>query len=194
MTMPSWMKNQSFQAAADSPGGWLLMALPLKVAAERLDWLVHPVRQEERCLSLMPVYRMMMGMSLENLLKGILAEQGLPVLDKKGRLSKDYGTHNLATLAGKVTALTFTNEELQVLAALSEYIKWAGKFPLPRICAGGDGERGCLALFLSLLPWQGGRKCMVVGLRGQRYSSGPVVCPVVVGGQIDRVAEKPSEP
>lgn len=107
MSMPTWeyskdFQKQHFQAVADSPGGWLLEALPLKVAADRLDPVCHPVEQEESCLTLVAVYRMLLGMSMENLLKGILAVQGLPVLTK-GRLSRGYSTHNLRSLAGKVT-------------------------------------------------------------------------------------------
>jgi hypothetical protein len=136
MSMPTWeyskgFQKQHFQTAADSPGGWLLGALPLKVAADRLDPVCHPVRQEEGCLTLLGVYRMLLGMSMENLLKGVLAVQGLPVLTK-GRLSRGYSTHNLRNLAGKVTGLTFSADEFQVLSTLAVYVTWAGRFPLPQ--------------------------------------------------------------
>src|SRR5215467_9784938 len=97
----------------------LLTALELKTAADRLDYFRFPVKAEEPCLSLVPVYRYLMGMSLENLLKGMLAVQGAAVLTG-GKLSEKFHKHTLRKLAVEIDAsrFTFTPTDTEVLSTL----------------------------------------------------------------------------
>ena len=121
-----------FNGVADSPGAWLLTALELKTAADRLDYFRFPVRPEEPCLSLVPVHRYLMGMSLENLLKGVLAVQGEEVLTD-GKLSKKFSKHKLCKLADSIdsSGFTFTLTDREVLGTLELFVVWAGRYPLP---------------------------------------------------------------
>jgi hypothetical protein len=138
--IPSWkynplLKQMAFDCAVDSPGSWLFSAFDLKTAADRIDWLKNPIREEEPSLSLASVYRMLMGMSIEVLLKGILVAQGEQILDDKGRIKKDFAKHDLTKLAQRIDteAFAFSQDDLEILDNLTPYIKWAGKYPLPRV-------------------------------------------------------------
>ena len=51
--MDTKVKERIFDATIESPGSWLLEAMQLKVAAERIDWLFKPVTEAEQTLSLM---------------------------------------------------------------------------------------------------------------------------------------------
>jgi hypothetical protein len=63
--MDTKLKEMFFDATTESPGSWLLEAMQLKVAAERIDWLFNPVTEAEQSLSLMSIYRFLMGLSFE---------------------------------------------------------------------------------------------------------------------------------
>jgi len=137
--IPSWDCNPlrrqgEFDCAVDSPGSWLFCALDLRTAADRIDWQRSPIRESERSLGLCSVYRMLMGMSMEALLKGILIAQGKQILDK-GKLKNDFTTHDLSKLAHSAdpSALTFSPDEIKILQNLTPYILWAGKYPMPRL-------------------------------------------------------------
>jgi len=138
MTLPTWqynsvLRNSAFGAIADSPGTWVLSALELKAAADRLDYFRFPVKDEEACLSLVAVHRYMIGLSLENLLKGMLAVQGEAVLTN-GTLSAKFATHKLSQLASVIDAskFTFSAADLEVLTNLEPFVIWAGRYPLPK--------------------------------------------------------------
>lgn len=137
--IPSWgynplLRQRSFDCAVDSPGPWLFSALNLRTAADRIDPDRNPIREDEPSLGLHWVYRMLMGMSIEALLKGILVAQGEQILHR-GKLRKGFTTHDLGNLAQKVdpSALTFSSDERKILKNLEPYIVWAGKYPLPRV-------------------------------------------------------------
>jgi hypothetical protein len=127
-------RQRAFDAGIQSPGVWIFSAIDLKTAADRLNWQDSPVRDDEPSLGLFSVYRMLIGMSLESLLKGIIAAQGVNILDSKGKLSREFTSHKLSTLASKVdaTQFVFSSEELRVLEATEPYVIWAGKYPFPK--------------------------------------------------------------
>lgn len=136
--IPSWDYNQllkqgSFDNLLDSPGSWLFTALNLRTAADRIDWERNPIREAEPSLGLHSVYRMLIGMSIEALLKGILVAQGEQVLDN-GKLSKNFATHDLTELVQRVdpSVLVFSSDESKILENLKPYIIWAGKYPIPK--------------------------------------------------------------
>lgn len=122
-----------FEATAESPGSWLLRAIELKAAADRLNWLTRPVSKEENALSLLHPYRLLIALSFENLLKGILIVQGHAVF-VNGKFNKKLDQHDLAKLAAMIDAntLPMSAEELALLSELSPVIIWSGRYPLPK--------------------------------------------------------------
>ena len=127
-------RQKAFDAGVQSPGAWIFSAIDLKTAAGRINWMDAPVRDEEPSLGLFHVYRMLIGMSIESLLKGILVAQGVNILDKNGKLNRDFTIHGLSVLASKIdpTQFTFSADELRVLKETEPYIVWAGKYPFPK--------------------------------------------------------------
>ncbi|MCX5838801.1 MAG: hypothetical protein NTW71_09845 [Deltaproteobacteria bacterium] len=137
-SVPSWnynplLKQDSFDYTVDSPGTWLFSALDLKVAADRINWVSKPVRDDEPSIGLFKVYRMLIGMSMESLLKGILVAQGEQILNKQGKLRKEFATHDLHALAVRINtdALQFSDHDIKILANLKPFTEWAGRYPLP---------------------------------------------------------------
>ena len=131
--MDAEIKKLFFDAAVESPGGWLLMAIELKSAADRLDWVEKPITEKEVALSLIKPYRLLIALSIENLIKGILVADGLPVL-VRGKFSRDLDDHDLARLASKLHCkdISVSPEELALLTDQKKYIEWAGRYPLPK--------------------------------------------------------------
>lgn len=131
--MDDKLKRIIFDAGTVSPGSWLLEAMTLKVAAERVDWLFKPVTQEEQTTSLMTVYRFLMGLSFENLIKGILHTQGHKVTEND-RFTKLFSKHDLGYLISKVapSRLSITKEETDILHDLTPYVIWAGRYPFSK--------------------------------------------------------------
>jgi len=141
--IPSWnynpiLRQSSFDSTVDSPGSWLFSALDLKTAADRIDWRRKPVRDDEPSVGLHRVYRMLIGMSMESLLKGILVAQGEQILNAKGKLGKDFTIHDLCVLAGRVDdrSFQFSEQDLKILRNLKPFIEWAGRYPLPISASG----------------------------------------------------------
>jgi hypothetical protein len=108
-----------------------MSACDLKTAADRLNWQDAYARGEEPRFLPAHVYRMVIGMSIESLLKGILVAHKVAILDENGKLRKDFTTHNLSSLARKIdsTQFTFSEDEMRVLKETEPYIRWAGKYP-----------------------------------------------------------------
>lgn len=140
MRNPPWraklnplLKPRIFHATVASPGSWFFSALNLKTAADRIDPMMNPIREDEPSLGLYSVYQMLLGMSIEALLKGILVAQGEQVL-KNDKLKEDFTTHVLTMLAQKVDAssFVFSSDDLDILETLTPYIVWAGKYPLSK--------------------------------------------------------------
>lgn len=131
--MDKKLKEIIFDAAIESPGSWLLEAMQLKAAAERIDWLFKPVNENEQTLSLMPTYRFLIGLSFENLIKGILHAQGHKVTEN-GKFAKLFSKHDLVYLVKKLdpSKIYITNEENNILNELTPYVIWAGRYPLPK--------------------------------------------------------------
>jgi len=122
-----------YEATDQSPGAWYLQALDLKASAKRLDWVTNPCKMDEDALSFVNVYQFLLGLSFENLLKGIISLERA----KKGNvpyLPKSTYIHDLEKLANspECSTLGFTNEELALLSRLTPYIEWAGRYPLPK--------------------------------------------------------------
>jgi len=69
-------------------------------------------------------YKMLMGMSFEALLKGLCIESGQVTVE-------DLISHDLVKIS-KFTDFTLNKTENKVLMLLSDYVKWAGKYLIPK--------------------------------------------------------------
>lgn len=78
---------------------------------------------------LVSVYFLLMGYSIENLLKGILLSQK-PELFHPSERMKRFGHHKLIRLCNEV-GVELQSDEKKWLMKLTEYIEWQGKYPIP---------------------------------------------------------------
>lgn len=131
--MDTKLKKELFDAVIESPGSWLIEAMQLKVAAERIDWLFKPLTEDEQTASLMTTYRFLIGLSFENLIKGILHAQGNKLIEN-GEFAKLFSKHDLGYLVKKLdpSKINITEEEKNILDELTLYVKWAGRYPLSK--------------------------------------------------------------
>lgn len=80
-----------------------------------------------------PVFKMLMGLSFENLLKGIIvAQRGTS--GSTGKLDKDVGVHRMIDLLTPPVraAISISTEEETLLKDLEGYVTWAGRYPFPK--------------------------------------------------------------
>jgi hypothetical protein len=113
------------------PAGWLLSAANLRAAAKRLDWLERPPAEDEP-LSFVGEYRLLMGLSFENLLKGIIVAQRLR---RAATASfRDIYHHKLSKLVNEIDPVQFklSPDEVATLDKLTAYIEWRGRYPMPK--------------------------------------------------------------
>src|ERR1700730_5038491 len=96
------------------------MATALQKAAHLMDWTYKRDITDWRYI---PIYRMLIGFSLENLLKGILVAEDHEAMKGK-RLN-----HGLKRYADNVRGINITAREKEILARLEPYAKWAGRYP-----------------------------------------------------------------
>ncbi len=131
--MDAELKERFFLAGQESPDCWLLQALSLKAAADRLDWKAHPPRDDEPTVSFLKEYHLLLGLSFENLLKGYISLVRLERGETLSLPSSCY-THRLEKLVNRpeCAELKISESEVSVLTRLSPYIEWAGRYPLPK--------------------------------------------------------------
>jgi hypothetical protein len=74
---------------------------------------------------------MLMGMAIENFLKGIIVKEEQVELDVKiKKLPEFLKSHRLIELAKK-TGISFNKEEQMVLSKFTESIEFSGRYPIP---------------------------------------------------------------
>ena len=131
--MDAELKERLFLASQESPGSWLLQALRLHAAAERLDWEKFPIRDDEPTTSFVAEYQMLLGLAFENVLKGFISLIRLET-GETPPLPRECHIHKLETLAERIECqeLALTDDEIKSLARLSPYIEWAGRYPTPK--------------------------------------------------------------
>jgi hypothetical protein len=128
-----------YESDGQRPEMWLRTAEDLRRAAKELH-LERACRHTEgpgwagevieiTLVRLLPIEKMLFGLGFENLLKGI-AVSSKPQVVSGGNLDKAMRTHDLPDLAAKAS-VTLTAEEGAVLRDLTEYVKWAGRYPIP---------------------------------------------------------------
>jgi hypothetical protein len=74
---------------------------------------------------------LMYGLSLENLIKGLLISEE-PTLLEGGKLSKHLLGHDLVKLAVRFKSLKLDAKEWDLLALLSDVVPYHGRYPVPR--------------------------------------------------------------
>ncbi len=93
------------------------------MASARVLWRAMEVDRQAR-LTCNATYKMLVGMSLELLLKAHCVGQKI----ENPRIEK---THNLTELAG-IAGIKFEKSDNKILEVLSEYIVWDGRYPAPK--------------------------------------------------------------
>jgi hypothetical protein len=135
-----------FERSGDSPAAWLFSAWELKSGAGRVDWLADPLTPNQDLRHLFPIYRLLMGLSFENLFKGILIAQGTAAT-QGGKLKTVFKNHDLNKLANKVeiSPLVFSSQERKLLGDLFLFVEWQGRYPIPTTSS-GYRNTGCYVL------------------------------------------------
>lgn len=127
------LKESFFAAAEESPGSWLITAMSLRAASARLDWLAAPARDDESSAGFICEYRMLLGLSFENLLKGIITLVRLET-GERPPLPRECFHHSLATLAARpeIGRVNLSSQEISLLDSMTPFVEWIGKYPLPK--------------------------------------------------------------
>jgi hypothetical protein len=136
------------RASGLGPTSWKWYAKLLKHAADVLLERYKPAIKElsshksgrmnvpeeewfERDKRLISAYYLLMGLSIENLAKGIVMVRHPEYLKNNTKLIKErIGTHNINGLLKSNNIYGFTDDE-EILNALSKCILWASKYPVP---------------------------------------------------------------
>jgi hypothetical protein len=125
------LTDEQFDAAINSPWPWLRFAESLMQAARRLDWTKESLSEQTPGQFL--IYRFLIGLAMENLLKGIVIAHGYQAYDGN-KLESKFASHKLKNLARVLdaTKLTLSSLELKVLDGLEPFIIWAGRYPISK--------------------------------------------------------------
>lgn len=129
--MDTQLQQMLFDAAADGPGSWLISAITLRDAARRLHPIEQPWRDDEMFLG--SVFLMLLALSFENLLKGMIALQGTPV-SVNNKLNPYFAKHTLERYAQQIDPAVFVIDSIEIalLKTLEPYLTYAGRYPLPK--------------------------------------------------------------
>jgi hypothetical protein len=143
MTKARKQLEDHFAITVMDPGSWLEQAQGMRVAAnpvlERLLGILHESQTRPgmrlQQLACIRGYMLLTGFAFENVLKAIAVKRGLLrtanqklIFDTK--LKREKGGHSLTALSRDLQ-LKLTLAERQYLRRLEEYIRWAGRYPVP---------------------------------------------------------------
>jgi hypothetical protein len=121
-----------YELALKSPRPWLVSAYRLKRSAEKIFcWKYKNDRNSPE--GDLYVHELLLGLSFENLLKGIVAAQrGSAGSD--GKMDNDLTTHDMGKLVKLIdsTKVSISDSEKKVLIDLKSYVDWAGRYPIPK--------------------------------------------------------------
>lgn len=131
--------QNDFYHALENPAAWLAAADSLKWAADHLCWLdpkyrpidEHPLRME--LTFSIPMYRLLLGLSFENILKGLLIALGVEVIEGE-KLKNTFATHSIPKLLGQLPpeTLSLCEDEHHILEELQRNVEWQGRYPVPK--------------------------------------------------------------
>ncbi len=129
--MDARAQQMAFDGACDGPGSWLISALTLWDAARRLHPIEQPSRDDEMFLD--SVFYMLLALSFENLLKGMIAIQGTPI-SVNNKLNPYIAKHELVQYAEKIDPKVFVVDvtEMALLKRLEPYLTYGGRYPMPK--------------------------------------------------------------
>jgi hypothetical protein len=149
--------SEQYDKTGQLPITWLINSLSLKRAANIIfnqcleDFeakISSDPTDSKNEWPLTSIYMLLSGFALENLLKGIYIGRN-PTFVMEGKLKKwsSKSGHELLDLAEK-TKFELSEDETNLLERLTEFVVWAGKYPIPkqfennmpRQCQGGGYE------------------------------------------------------
>ena len=129
----------AYDGAGENPLAWQASARNLLDAATAVKGQVHQF-EEGLMDSLVPVQAMLLGLALECLLKGMYIKRHRvwEDPDKAHAIAKNgayigvtgAGDHELLQLAD-AAGVTLTNEERSALTRLTNFVLYAGRYPIP---------------------------------------------------------------
>ena len=124
------------------PSNWLEYADELKNSAEILwennfnSFRLQIVQDSKKIItndkisSISRPYLLLIGLSIENIIKGILVAE-FPEHINKGKLSKELKSHALLHLMDKIKSIQITKSEKEILKLLEEVVPYWGRYPIP---------------------------------------------------------------
>jgi hypothetical protein len=130
--------KSAYELTGQEPHAWLMEATQLKRAADLVRQELMKVfaafpqgftahsRPPFEDISLFKSYMLLSGLALENLAKGILIGRNSTVVTPETFTLKG---HNLLWLARQVAA-PLSEHELDLLARLTAFVEWAGRYPI----------------------------------------------------------------
>jgi hypothetical protein len=137
----STLRRKLFDKAGRNPRKWYSKAMQLYNAAKALEDRVKYESYQGKELPIVPpnmeerikcVYFMLSGFAIENLFKGILVNRGQSCVSDGKLIVKHWGkNHRLVNLAN-LSELTLLPEDTLLLEILTQYILWAGRYPIPQ--------------------------------------------------------------
>jgi hypothetical protein len=129
-----------FELLGQSPSFWLDQAEFLKMSALQILEKVIEIQDigqaqpgiREQKLAFSQSYMLLMGLSFENLIKGVHTAKTphLSIDDRMKTWTTYRRGHGIAGLIKLVTSTTAKEDDL--LRRLEEYAVWAGRYPIPR--------------------------------------------------------------
>ncbi len=146
--MEAWQRQrleELYQHHASSAQRWLEAARGLKRAADLVraadifmdgrDILgALPFDHQEaarfaRSMEMLPVYKLLVGLAVENLAKGIIMARE-PERAGGSRLQGWGCAEHDLTAYVRMTGLSVSDDERRLLSQLSRYVRWAGRYPV----------------------------------------------------------------
>lgn len=111
--------KNALNVSVDNPGSWLIQAINLKEAAEKLDWTKLPLNKHLNSNPFTNEYKLLMGFSLENLLKVTIIlnriNKNLEAIETGDWI---LNTHDFKKLAERVIEsdiISLSNKDLSIL-------------------------------------------------------------------------------
>jgi len=124
----------NFAVLGQDPGSWLNQAQLLKTAADEVSKQVKigadAITAQIGWVD--PVYRYLAGITIENLLKGIIIADH-PEFIREDAMVEWLTDHQIWTKHAdqlKIIKLILTKEEENLLRVLEHYVMWVGRYPI----------------------------------------------------------------
>jgi hypothetical protein len=132
----------SFERSTNNPSEWYEKAVLFKRVAEEIDIFdlidrlyKKQIRndKERELLGCAAIYKFLIGISFENLLKAIIIAHGNAAGNRKV-LHSTFAQHKISKLIPQIDSskLRFNEDEIGTLLELEKYVVWAGRYPVPK--------------------------------------------------------------